>query len=187
MIKTLYEPFRHWSDGGAVWIISDTHFDDPDCLLMNPNWLSPADHIDSINRVIGATNPCLIHLGDIGDASYMKYIKARHKVLILGNHDMGASKYRAYFDEIYTGPLMIAEKIILSHEPLDIDWAFNIHGHVHNGAPRPDVYHINCAADVQDYQPINLGDLIKDGCCSEVSSIHRQTIDAATERRMIFG
>ena len=28
MIPTLYEPFRHWSDGGSVYILSDLHFDD---------------------------------------------------------------------------------------------------------------------------------------------------------------
>lgn len=28
MILTLYEPFRHWSDGGSVYILSDLHFDD---------------------------------------------------------------------------------------------------------------------------------------------------------------
>ena len=27
MIPTLYEPFRHWSDGGSVYILSDLHFD----------------------------------------------------------------------------------------------------------------------------------------------------------------
>ena len=37
------------------------------------------------------------------------------------------------FDEVYEGPLMIAEKIILSHEPIVNcpPWMFNIHGHVH--------------------------------------------------------
>jgi len=28
MIPTLYEPFRHWSEGGSVYILSDLHFDD---------------------------------------------------------------------------------------------------------------------------------------------------------------
>ena len=37
MIPTLYEPFRHWADAGSVYILSDTHFDDKDCKLMNEN------------------------------------------------------------------------------------------------------------------------------------------------------
>ncbi|MBP3507937.1 MAG: hypothetical protein J6K43_16260 [Lachnospiraceae bacterium] len=34
MIPTLYEPFRHWSDGGSVYILSDLHFDDEDCKFL---------------------------------------------------------------------------------------------------------------------------------------------------------
>lgn len=26
MIPTLYEPFRHWSEGGSIYILSDLHF-----------------------------------------------------------------------------------------------------------------------------------------------------------------
>lgn len=40
MIKTLYNTFRHWSSTGSVWIISDTHFDDPDCKHMDEYWIS---------------------------------------------------------------------------------------------------------------------------------------------------
>ena len=43
MILTLYEPFRHWSDGGSVYILSDLHFDDKDCQLMNPGWITPQE------------------------------------------------------------------------------------------------------------------------------------------------
>lgn len=28
MIATLYEPFRHWSEGASVFILSDLHFDE---------------------------------------------------------------------------------------------------------------------------------------------------------------
>jgi len=28
MIPTLYENYRHWSDGRSVYILSDLHFDD---------------------------------------------------------------------------------------------------------------------------------------------------------------
>ena len=30
MILTLYEPFRHWSETGSVYILSDPHFGDSD-------------------------------------------------------------------------------------------------------------------------------------------------------------
>ena len=49
MIPTLYEPFRHWSDGGSVYILSDLHFDDADCKFMSPDWISPQEQISIIN------------------------------------------------------------------------------------------------------------------------------------------
>lgn len=36
------------------------------------------------------------------------------------------------FDLVFTGPLMISPKLMLSHEPIDCaGWAFNLHGHNH--------------------------------------------------------
>ena len=35
MIPTLYGPFRHWSEKGSVYVLSDLHFDDADC---NHQW-----------------------------------------------------------------------------------------------------------------------------------------------------
>ena len=84
MILTLYETFRHWSDGGSVWIISDTHFDDADCKLMNPNWITPKEQVDLINRHV-QKNDCLIHLGDVGDPNYINALNVRKRVLLLGD------------------------------------------------------------------------------------------------------
>jgi calcineurin-like phosphoesterase family protein len=84
------------------------------------------------------------------------------------------------FDEVYSGPLMIGEKLILSHEPLDIPWAFNYHGHDHKGHERP--HHKNCCSDVVGYKPIHLNSHLKSGPTSKVVSIHRDTIDKATKR-----
>lgn len=43
IVPTLYEPFRHWSDGGSVYILSDLHFDDEDCKFMSPDWVTPEE------------------------------------------------------------------------------------------------------------------------------------------------
>ena len=43
--------------------------------------------------------------------------------------------------------------------------------------------HINLAANVCDYRPINLGKIIKDGVLSDIDSIHRMTIDGAVIRK----
>jgi len=257
MIKSLYDNFKHWSDNGCVWIISDPHFGDEDCKLMNQNWPEPGQQVRLINKTIGKQDT-LICLGDVGDENYIKQIKCQHKVLITGNHDKGVNNYKrvtdcekvamlkylngktpndlavelseeeqdAYydgawnrafeeyknklnfvslghfinhefhspfmfwvacydnklFDEIYDGPLFIADRILLSHEPIFglEDFCVNIHGHCHNGQHRYEG-HINLAADVVHYQPFNLGKAIKDGILSGVPNYHRNTIDLATE------
>ena len=52
MILTLYEPFRHWSDGGSVYILSDLHFDDEDCKFMSPDWITPEEQLSVINGIV---------------------------------------------------------------------------------------------------------------------------------------
>ena len=85
------------------------------------------------------------------------------------------------FDEVYSGPLMIGEKLLLSHEPVNVDWAFNIHGHDHNGFDREN--HLNVCSDVIGYKPVGLNALLKNGLTSKIETIHRMTIDKATERK----
>lgn len=87
------------------------------------------------------------------------------------------------FDEVYEGPLMIGEKLILSHEPIDVPWAFNIHGHIHDSKHKNDKRHFNVCSDVNNYLPINMNQWMKQGYLSHVESIHRTTIDKATERK----
>ena len=182
MIQTLYPCFRRWSEKGSVYLISDTHFEDSDCKLMCPNWISPEEHIEIIKKT-AHKNDTLIHLGDVGNPEWMKQIKA-HKVLIMGNHDQTATKFEPYFDEIFTGPLMIAEKILLSHEPIEgIDWAYNIHGHDHSKWTKSDLYHLNLAANVVNFQVFSLADIIKTGALNRVKSLHRDTIDTAAQKK----
>lgn len=223
MISSLYDCFKHWSKTGSVYIISDTHFDDSDCKLMSKNWISPEEHIKLLNKMVHKTDT-LIHLGDVGNVEWIKQLKC-YKVLIMGNHDAGKSKYQRraefikefntfsdaetaerkgeidyiesgfhkpfiagyksnkLFNEVFEGPLMISEKIILSHEPiLGLPYVLNIHGHDHSGS-FIDANHINVASNVCNYTPLNLGAYIKEHGLSQIKSIHRQTIDNATQRK----
>ena len=41
MIPSLYEPFKKWAETGSIYILSDLHFDDEDCKLMDKNWICP--------------------------------------------------------------------------------------------------------------------------------------------------
>ena len=188
MIDTLYDKFKPWSEKGSIYIISDTHFEDADCKLMDSDWISPQEHIDIIKQTVHK-NDTLIHLGDVGNTEWMEQIKA-YKVLIMGNHDQSATKFKPYFNEVYTGPLFIAEKILLSHEPIINGSAwFNIHGHDHNKLLYTEWRNdngfseswneLNLAANVVDYKVYNLGHGIKNGLLSCVDGIHRLTIDKA--------
>ena len=44
--------------------------------------------------------------------------------------------------------------------------------------------HINLAANVCGYTPVNLGKIIKEGAISDIPSIHRVTIDGANRRKV---
>ena len=184
MIATLYEPFRHWSEGGSIYILSDLHFDDDDCKLMDPDWITPEEQIDIINKMVGKGDT-FVCLGDVGNPKYVPLINARRKILLLGNHDSRGA-YSGLFDEIYAGPLFIAEKILLSHEPVyGLSWCLNIHGHDHNNKEmyKEGCKHINLAANVCGYTPLNLGKLIKSGVLADIDNIHRETIDRAIENK----
>jgi calcineurin-like phosphoesterase family protein len=187
MISSLYPIFQRWSTTGSVYIISDTHFEDSDCKLMDANWITPQEHIDIIKSKVHK-NDVLLHLGDVGCCPHwLKQIKG-YKVLIQGNHDK-IRKLRPYFDEVYTGPLIIAQQIMLSHEPIPgINWCLNIHGHDHGGVyyDNNDPYHLNIASNVVKYQVINLKTIIQDGYLSKITNIHRQTIDKAKESPLDF-
>lgn len=245
MIDTLYEPFStRWSITGSVYIMSDPHFGDSDCKLMDENWVSPDEQVKLINSLCHK-NDTFICLGDVGDTSYIAKLDAGHKVLIKGNHDKGDSLYHrqftlselhimddeptpqesidvlykvardtktnknsasnvytwthkrtdnhvvthyrltvdnGLFDEIFDGPLFISDRIVLSHAPIDFgnynNCFFNIHGHEHTPINRD--YHLNVAANVCRYTPINLGSLIRRGLLSGVKNFNSAiTMEAA--------
>lgn len=99
-----------------------------------------------------------------------------------------------YFDEVYDGPLFINNKIVLSHERVELPFALNIHGHEHMGvyATQKELYAydkpyytylINIASDVVDFKPIALDDILKDYPLKNITDIHRLTIDYATTQK----
>lgn len=180
MINCLYEPFRKWSERGAVYIISDPHFGDQDCKYMDEGWISPEEQVDIINKMV-FKHDTLIILGDVGDKEYVKKIRCRNRVLILGNHD-GKHTYDDVFGEVYNGALFISDKILLSHEPIDLKFCLNIHGHDHSNKFVRKYHGINVAANVCGYTPINLGNLIKEGALSDIKTIHRYAIDRQINR-----
>ena len=180
ILSGVYKTFMNrWEGFQTAWIISDLHFGEDDLKRAFPNRPSDDELVRRINAKCGRKD-LLFVLGDCGDLEYVKKLRG-YKVLIMGNHDTGATKYEEVFDEVYEGALIIGEKLILSHEPVDIPWAFNIHGHDHKGHKRKG--HLNVCADVINYIPINLNQFLKSGPTAQVYTIHRETIDNATERK----
>lgn len=184
MITTLYQPFQQWSTNGSIFILSDLHFSDKNSKLIDPSWVDPEKQIEIINNLVHK-NDTFVCLGDVGEAMYVEQIKAGKKILLTGNHDR-RSDYVDYFDEIYTGPLFISDKILLSHEPVHgLPWCINIHGHDHNNKEpyQENCKYLNLAANRCNFTPVNLGKLIKEGLLSDIKPIHRMTIDKAVDRK----
>lgn len=232
MIEGLYPPFQHWGASGTCHIISDTHFNDPDLIHAYADRPSAEEQVKRINAKCGRADTLII-LGDVGDISYVRQLRAKYKILVMGNHDSGASNYQRHifkklfdkgmfqkhealdemkrlhpdcaysiseywdnftdtfywevsadnrlFDEVYTGVLVIGEKLMLSHEPIKgCDWCMNIHGHDHSRSHKNDIYHFNVNADVIGYDPINFNKFMKEGHLAPIKSLHRATIDRQT-------
>lgn len=251
------EILNRWlKKNGSIYLYSDPHFSDLECYKRRfpvtfqtgteSIHKSLVKHFDEeqvkyINSVCGK-NDTLVILGDVGNIEYVKKLKANYKVLILGNHDKGASNYKRVvkpnedqikkvlesdmvtknvyinqnddkqkrdfaenfvrcgmlmgfkkytednhlFDEVYTGFKSISDRIILSHEPFTPipEYAFNIHGHVHDKDMKGDEHHLNVCAEAIDYKPVSLLSLIKKGLLKDIPNIHRPTIDKATERKI---
>ena len=180
MVKHLYDCVSHWYHGGQVYFYSDPHFSDEEMKYLRKNYIGDEEQVERINSKIGK-HDTLVLLGDIGDETWLSRVRG-YKVLLLGNHDKGVTNYVPYVNEIYEGPLVINEKIILSHEPVDLPFMFNIHGHDHSGWERLN-HHLNVCAEHIDYTPVSFKKIIESGALKKVDSIHRITIDTATERK----
>ena len=233
MLPGIYDSFQHWGEKHqTVWIYSDPHFNDDELAGGIKGRPSAEEQVKKINAKCGRRD-ALICLGDVGDIEYVRQLRAEYKVLVMGNHDAGASNYKRQvikkiydqddytkeqvlaemranypgwkitiyesyefhapfkrwnvyadnllFDEIYEGAVIVGEKLILSHEPVDIPWLYNVHGHDHAGRQRQN--HLNVCSDVIGWEPVNFTQFLKSGFASKIQTIHRETIDNATKRK----
>lgn len=130
---------------------------------------------------------------EISEEEKKEIVKRASKMMLAGSLPPNAdfSKYfrtkiedNHLFDEVYEGPLMINEKLMLSHEPLDLPpCIFNIYGHDHSSWFDNKGRGMNVCAEWINYTPISLLDFLKKGGLKDVDDIHRITIDRATERK----
>ena len=203
----LYPCFNHWLQHDNIWILSDPHFNDPEMKYFRKDYIGDAEFVKRINSKVGKKD-IFICLGDCGDLEFIKKIRG-YKVLIKGNHDDKGDDYykrvveydynchcetgavlskklisdNHLFDEVYPGGLWISEKVLLSHQRIDLPFVYNIYGHHHGDPINND--HLKCVcAEFINYTPLSLLDMYKHGTFSKVESIHRQTIDNAIERKL---
>ena len=176
----LYDIFNHWQEKGSIFIYSDPHFSDKGMKEIRTNYIDDKEQIKRINTVLGK-HDTIIFLGDIGNVECIKKIRG-YKVLIKGNHDLGDTLYKEYFNEVYRGSLTINDKIILSHQPRGtLPYEFNIHGHIHNINWKNDDNHFNCCAECINYTPIRLDEIICKCKVNKIKTIHRYFTDIAKE------
>ena len=114
-IAGLYKIFDHWHSEGTTWLYSDPHFNDADLIAGVANRPDAETLIKMINAKCGR-NDTLIVLGDICDVKCVKKLRARQKILIMGNHDAGRTNYerkiekKCFDKEVYpTKELALAE------------------------------------------------------------------------------
>lgn len=177
----LYDCFNYLQESGVIWLLGDTHFEDEDCKLMDEEWPDPQTQVNLINSKVGKKDTFIL-LGDVGSLEWINKIKG-YKVLVCGNHDRGYTNYlknedNNLFDEVYEGPLFISNKILLSHEPIKLDFGINIHGHEHANlniyTQNENSASVNLCANTIKYVPYRLDDILNH---VKSNDIHRVTID----------
>ena len=104
MFKNLYDNFSCWfHDGrGTVYFYSDPHFNDPEVVNLRKNYIGDEEQVKRINSKIGKYDT-LVVLGDVGDIEWIRKIRG-YKVLVMGNHDAGATNYKRIRSVKYFSP-----------------------------------------------------------------------------------
>jgi calcineurin-like phosphoesterase family protein len=67
----LYPCFQHWLNYQTIYVISDTHFNDPGANNYRKNYPGDDEQISKINKILGKKD-LLIILGDVGDIEYIR-------------------------------------------------------------------------------------------------------------------
>lgn len=175
---------------GKIYYISDLHFDDERIFKLCQRPFESVDEMKRCvakkwNLKI-KDNDIVYVLGDIASERNPKSIETYrilkgHKHLIVGNHDhkiLETIKNSNIFESIKFIDLIKDENrsVCICHYPI-MDWidfkqSYFVYGHIHNKTAKngkeyeqikayyADKLAFNCSADVIDFEPISLQDLI---------------------------
>ena len=161
---------------GIVRFISDLHFNH-ESMAIRRGFSSVYNHdnyiIENWNSIVDEGDTTWI-LGDLtmekSDYNIIDKLKGYKKV-VMGNHDLGkhVKELLKYVNSVQ-GMVKYKDKtygeIWLTHCPvypqeLEYRVGLNIHGHIHKGYKIPDKRYINVSAEVVDYTPKTLEELLK--------------------------
>ncbi len=160
----------------ANWFISDLHFGHYNAATNRGIITFERTRFETIQEhdafiIKSLTDWAKTHQGEtlwiLGDFGYtdnlwvIKHLRDNLGVIInfiLGNHDKHADmeKFQAHFDNVYDHPVYIANRVVLSHEPI---WpcpagTLNVHGHLHS-SHLDSAQHINCSIHDVNYRPVS--------------------------------
>jgi len=171
-----------------TFLISDTHFGHRSILKLSeehePRPFRSVDDMDKTliknwNSVV-SKGDTVFHLGDFSLCDFDKTQEIFKRLngrihLIMGNHCKRRSENwfkNVGFYQIYKYPICYEKFFWLSHEPMALDKNsiyVNIHGHIHSPGRMKQYdkiisanHHINICAEMINYTPILLDDIIKE-------------------------
>lgn len=218
MNKHLYDIFaERYYHGGEIFFYSDPHFGDLDCYRRRfGKHITEADvekydlmQVENINKNVHK-NDTLIILGDVGDTKYIAKLKAGYKVLIMGNHDKGASNYKRVITKVDADVEFgcVADDSVAMSFKAQKSIDNRLFDEVYEGnlfisdkillshAPVSGTGCINLhghdhahndgycfAAEHINYTPVRFKTIIESGLLGKTTSFRRSTVDRAIERK----
>ena len=169
-------------DSCNVFVISDTHFWHKNIIEYENRPFK--DLIDMEQKMVELWNnkvmpDDIIYI--LGDFSFGNIEKTEntlkklngHKILVLGNHDnvIKKNKFDKFLFDVITNFVdteIFGIGFLMCHYPLAVgDWSkINLYGHIHSNKGNHRVDNLpensyNCCADVNNYTPVNIKDIIK--------------------------
>lgn len=157
-----------------IWVTSDWHLGHKNVIKYANR---PFKDITEMNNILRKNFNKVVESHDIvyilGDISFLntvsttEWIKSLNgfKFLIKGNHDPKTNTaYRKMgFSEVYDHPILLGNKYLLSHEPVEayMPGLVNIYGHLHDKAVNDSPNRFCCCVEQTDYKPISLTDIEK--------------------------
>ena len=179
-IKEIEEYIKKCENINQIFYTSDTHFSSERALNLSKRPFNNIQEMDwklieNWNKIIHI-NDTVYHLGDFGSLWPLQYLNGKI-ILILGNYEKKIIKenpniyneLKNNFYKIYEEPIIINNKYILCHEPLDGLYLYNkekinnknifvLFGHIH-GRQKIKKFGIDVGIDANNYFPISENDI----------------------------